>query len=76
MSHYSLFLRSREIYSRSGSETSPTGFPYPDIHSRRVSHHLEASFFRDKLSRVSSIQEGATPLANSVFGGVGISSSA
>jgi hypothetical protein len=33
---------------------------------------LEASFFRDELPRVSTIQEGATLLVDSVFGGVGI----
>jgi hypothetical protein len=33
---------------------------------------LEVYFFRDKLPRVSTIQEGATPLEDSSVGEVGL----
>jgi hypothetical protein len=72
MSCDSVKLRSREICLRSGLETSPTGFSWPNLYSWRVSRHLEVYFFRDELPRVSAIQEGTTPLEDSADGGVSL----
>jgi hypothetical protein len=69
-SHHFVFLRSREIRLRSGSETSPTGLSWPDLHSGRVSEHLEAFLIRAESPRVSAIQEGAVSVEDSEFGGV------
>ena len=76
MSNDLVFLRSRETYLESESETSSTRSLYPDLHSWGVSGHLEAFLIRAELPRVPGIQEGTTSFEDSVFGGVCLSISA
>jgi hypothetical protein len=47
------------LHFRSDPETLPSDLQCPDLYSWRVSEHLEASFSRAELSRVSVIQWGA-----------------
>ena len=69
-SYDSVNLRSRELHPESKPETSPTGFSQFDLHSWGVSRHLEAFLIRVELPRVPGIQEGASSVEESQFGGV------
>jgi hypothetical protein len=65
-----------ELYFVSDLETSPRGLQCPDLSFWEVSGHLEVSFIKAKLVGIDSIQEGATSLEDSTFGGAALGISA
>jgi len=57
------------LYLRSNPETSPIDLQCPDLSLYEVSRHLEVSFIQAKLLGTDRVQEGATSLEDSSFGG-------